>query len=94
MRKPVLLGALFGLLIVPVSVLGLVNQTVERLAPPFTFVPRIMVNGVMDTATANGAVTMGALMILSVLFYALIGYATGKLSHAYGKLRECVEWDA
>lgn len=85
MKKYSILGALFGLLTVPLHVFGLSSQTLERLAPPFTFVPRFVVANVIDTATSPGGLSMGLLLLACVIFWALIGAGAWKIRQMYGK---------
>lgn len=72
MKKSLLYGALFGALLIPFSVLGLIFGFIETITQPFTFVPVLLINALMDTATANGLISLTILAVVSAMFYAAI----------------------
>ena len=84
MKKYVILGALFGALIIPVGTLGLISRTAEFLGRPLTFIPAMIVNAVIDTSTMPGGVSMGLLVLISAIMYALIGALLYRIRTKFG----------
>ena len=72
MRKSLLAGAVFGLLLIAVAALGLVFWPVETATWPFTFLPRAIVDTAVDTATTNGGISMSVLALASAALYATV----------------------
>lgn len=79
MKKGLILGAIFGALIVPISTLGLAVTAIEIFVRPLTLIPRTLVNTMIDTATTNGFISIGLLMIVSAVFYALIAMILARI---------------
>lgn len=78
MKGPII-GFIIGVLLVPLSTLGLIFRWAEIVLKPLVAVPAWVVNLLLDTANTNGAINMITLTLVSGLFYAAIGFIIEKL---------------
>lgn len=84
MKKGFIIGAVFGVLIVPVATLGLAIRFFEVIGRPLTYVPRIIVSNLIDTATTSGGISIGLMILTSAIFYSIIG---GVIGYLYSKFK-------
>jgi len=86
MKKGILIGAIFGALAVPLSVLGLGSTIAEVLFVPFVILPRTLIMMVVDVSALGGLLSFGALVAMSTLIYAILGAILGLLYKKIGFL--------
>lgn len=84
-KKGIIIGFVFGVLSVPIATLGLVSVFFEVVFRPIIFVPRFIVLSIMDPQNLPGALTIGALALVSGLFYGLIGFI---ISYLYKQMKK------
>ena len=86
MKKGFLIGVIFGLLVVPLSVLGFGNVIAEILFVPFVILPRTLLMMLIDVSTLAGLLSFGALVVISAVIYAILGAILGGLYKRVGLL--------
>lgn len=84
-KKGIIYGFIFGFVSVPFATLGLISQFFEIVFQPIIHVPRLLVLSFLDTQNLPGALTLGALALISALFYALIGLVISMLYKQFKK---------
>lgn len=87
-KKGFWIGAAVGVLLVPVTTLGLVIPFVGEIGRFILVVPRLATSLLIDTETTSGAVTVPILAVLSGLFFGGIGLLCVKLTNRQGKPAE------
>jgi len=78
MKKSIIIGAVFGALIVPLSSLGLIFVWAEVLFIPFTlFTKWLLLLFFFDTSQVNAMVVMSLFVLINIVWYAFFGYILG-----------------
>jgi hypothetical protein len=68
-----------GVVLVPVTTLGLVLPYIGEIGKAILFVPRWLTELLIDTQTAPGGLSLGLLALLSGLFFGGLGYCADML---------------
>jgi len=78
MKRYFWIGFGIGVVLVPVTTLGLVLPYVGEIGRAILFVPRWATELLIDTQTAPGGLSLGLLALFSGLFFGGIGYGIGR----------------
>jgi hypothetical protein len=73
MKKFIIIGAFFGLLVVPLSIFGLGFLIAEILFVPFILIPKFILSLFVDISS-GGSFLMLYLVLISILLYSFSGY--------------------
>ena len=79
-KKYFWIGAAIGVVLVPITTLGLVIPFVGEIGRFLLVVPRLVISLLIDTQTSSGALTIPLLAVLSGLFYGAIGLLYGRIT--------------